>query len=99
MEFEDLILIKIDVQGYEPFVIDGAVETINKHRPYLFVEIEDHYLRDIGSSEEDLIAKIEALDYKVIRFQEGIPFYTQSGKCIDWVGIPNEKKPENYIIP
>jgi len=99
MEYEDVVVIKMDVQGYESYVIDGAVETIKKHRPYLFIELEDHLLKEMGTSEKELIDKIEALDYKVIRFQEGLPFYTVSGKCIDWVGIPNEKNPENYIIP
>lgn len=99
-EFEDLIFIKIDVQGYEEHTIDGAVNTINKHRPYLFVEFEEDLLQEMGSSEEMLTSKIESLGYIVKRFQEGIPYQTTSGKCLDCVCIPNEKFEEfNYIIP
>ena len=97
--FNDLVFIKIDVQGHEPFVIDGAKETIAKHRPYLFVEFEDHLLQKIGSSEEMLKSQIEQLGYVVKRFQEGIPYQTESGKCLDCVAIPIEKDPENYRIP
>jgi FkbM family methyltransferase len=37
-EFEFVDFIKIDVEGYEKFVIQGAEATIKKHRPVLIVE-------------------------------------------------------------
>ena len=99
-EFNDVVFIKIDVQGYESFVIDGAEKIIAKYRPYLFIEFEDHLLREQGTSEDELKAKIEALDYVVLPFQEGIPYQTESGKCLDYVAIPTEKFKEfNHIIP
>ena len=98
--FEDVVFIKIDVQGYESVVFDGAEETIKKHRPYLFVEFEDHLLKEQGTSEIELQAKIEALGYIVKPFQEGIPYQSYSGKCLDYVAIPKEKFEEfNHIIP
>jgi len=99
-DFEDVVFIKIDVQGYESFVIDGAEATIKKHRPYLFIEFEDHLLQPQGSSEEKLKAQIEALGYVVKPFQEGIPYESYSGKCLDYVAIPIEKYNEfTHIIP
>jgi fructose-1,6-bisphosphatase len=99
-DFEDVVFIKIDVQGYEPFVIDGAINTINKHRPYLFVEFEDHLLKKQNSSEEDLQSKIESLGYIVKPFQPGVPYQSHSGKCLDYVCIPKEKWEEfEHIIP
>jgi len=99
-EFNNVVFIKIDVQGYESYVIDGAKETIKKHRPYLFVEFEDHLLKEQGTSDNELKAKIEALDYIVLPFQEGVPYQTESGKCLDYVAIPTEKFEEfNHIIP
>jgi hypothetical protein len=99
-DFKDVIFIKIDVQGYESFVIDGAKDTIKKHRPYLFVEFEDHLLKKQGTSEDELKLKIESLGYVVLPFQEGIPYQSYSGKCLDYVGIPKEKFDEfNHIIP
>jgi len=98
--FKDVVFIKIDVQGYESFVIDGAIDTIQKHRPYLFVEFEDHLLNKQGTSEIELQAKIESLGYVVKQFQEGVPYQTHSGKCLDYVAIPKEKFKEfNHIIP
>jgi len=98
--FKDVVFIKIDVQGYEPFVIYGAINTIQKHRPYMFVEFEDHLLQKHGSSEAKLQAQIEALDYIVKPFQPGVPYQTESGKCLDYVCIPKEKWDEfEHIIP
>lgn len=36
--FENISLIKIDVEGWELEVLQGSVETISKHKPILFVE-------------------------------------------------------------
>lgn len=99
-DFKDVVFIKMDVQGYESFVLEGAKKTIEKHRPYLFVEFEDHLLKEVGSSEAELQAKIESMGYIVKRFQEGIRYQTVSGKCLDCVCIPKEKFEEfEHIIP
>ena len=37
--FEDVSLVKIDVEGYEMEVLRGAVETISRSRPVLIIEI------------------------------------------------------------
>lgn len=98
--FKDVVFIKIDVQGYESFVIEGAINTIKEHRPYMFVEFEDHLLLKQGSSEAKLQAQIEALDYIVKPFQPGVPYQSHSGKCLDYVCIPKEKWEEfEHIIP
>lgn len=98
--FDNVVFIKIDVQGYELNVIKGATNTIAKHRPYLFVEFEDDLLKESGTSESELQKEIESLGYVVKRFQEGIPYQTTSGKCLDCVCIPTEKYNEfTHIIP
>jgi FkbM family methyltransferase len=41
--FDSIDLIKIDVEGWEYEVIEGAVETLKKHRPVLMIEtLVDH---------------------------------------------------------
>lgn len=96
---DEIVFIKIDVQGYEPNVIRGALETIKLFKPYLFVEFEEHLLVKNDSSEEKLKQQIEKLGYEVFRFQEGIPYQTHSGKCLDCVCIPKERDPQKHIIP
>ncbi len=97
--FQNVSIVKIDVQGFEPNVIEGATETIKKHRPYIFIEIEDEQLEKYGFKESDVIKKIENLGYVIKRFAVGIPFHTRNGICLDCVCIPKEKcEQKNYII-
>jgi FkbM family methyltransferase len=42
--FEDVDLIKIDVEGHESSVIKGAIQTIQKTFPILIVEIEQRHI-------------------------------------------------------
>ena len=99
-DYENVVLIKIDVQGYEPFVLEGAIDTINKHRPYLYIEFEEELLQKQGSTEEKLKSQIEALGYIVKQFNEGVKYNSPTGKCLDCVAIPIEKYEEfTHIIP
>jgi FkbM family methyltransferase len=91
MEFKNISVIKIDVQGFEQLVIQGAKNTINKFRPFIFVEVENSQLSKYGFSEESLREEFKGINYTMIRFQKGIPYQTESGECLDCVCIPNEK--------
>lgn len=59
--FSDVGLIKIDVEGYELEVLKGAVETINKYSPVLYVEDDREdkraslraFIRDLGYKIEE----------------------------------------------
>lgn len=58
-------MIKIDVQGYEKFVIDGAINSINKNKPIMIVEFEDFQLHKFGYNSKILFDKIKNLDYEI----------------------------------
>lgn len=42
--FQDVSLIKIDVEGYEDKVLSGAEKTIRKYKPVLLIEIEQRHI-------------------------------------------------------
>ena len=44
-DFDDVDLIKIDVEGHEEYVIEGARNVIKKNMPILIVEIEQRHLK------------------------------------------------------
>ncbi len=46
-------VIKIDVEGYDGYVLKGAVETIKNHRPTIFVEYDPVGLKDCGFEPAD----------------------------------------------
>jgi len=49
-QLRDIAAIKIDVEGHEASVLDGAAETIARERPVLIVEVEERHHR--GRSHE-----------------------------------------------
>ncbi|MDB5868706.1 MAG: hypothetical protein JWP96_1038 [Polaromonas sp.] len=63
--------IKIDVEGFEPNVIQGAKETLHKHRPIILTEFFPRSLREIGSvSGADYVRMLEDLGYVMTVFSE-----------------------------
>lgn len=76
--------VKIDVQGSEVALLNGAMEMIKNSRPVMFVEVEDTWLRYFQQSAESLLNKIMSLDYVLVRINNEYP-------C-DHVAIPREKK-------
>jgi FkbM family methyltransferase len=52
-------LIKIDVEGFEPRVIRGAIETIGRCRPILYVE------NDRAAQQQEVIDLIAGLNYRM----------------------------------
>lgn len=46
--FKDVVFIKIDVEGHEKQVIEGAKETIVREKPVLLIEIEQRHLGNIS---------------------------------------------------
>lgn len=55
LELDACDLITLDIEGYEPFAISGAKETIDKYRPVLLIEDRGHsdkFGRDRGWSSE-----------------------------------------------
>jgi FkbM family methyltransferase len=64
--------VKIDVQGAEARVLGGARETLARHRPVLFVEIDDGALRSFGSSAKELQDAILALGYEMYVARDGV---------------------------
>jgi FkbM family methyltransferase len=58
-----LRLVKLDVEGFEGHVLEGARATLRRRRPMVFCEFNDVILTDAGSSSEGLLATFAALGY------------------------------------
>ena len=56
--------IKIDIEGAESLMLDGAKRIMTSDRPVVFCEFNDIHLRDAGSSSSQLLRKFEDLGYK-----------------------------------
>jgi FkbM family methyltransferase len=53
--FEDVDIIKIDVEGSELWVLEGAVNTIDKYQPTVQVELRDTHCKRFGYHPNDII--------------------------------------------
>jgi len=87
-EFKDVALIKIDVEGHEYAVIEGAASTLASSKPALLVEIEQrHSNRPI----DEVFQKILAFGYR--------GFFMRSGKLSDLRNFDAEthQSMENFI--
>jgi len=80
-EFEDVAVLKIDVQGYEPKVLDGAIETIKKHKPIIFIEVEAPQLQIYGWNESDVFGRLDALGYEYKKVID-------AAHLVDYIAIP-----------
>lgn len=87
LSFENVSVIKIDVQGFEPYVLDGAIKTITKHKPHIFIEIEEPQLKIYGFTKESVFSRLEDLGYRFHKVLE-------RDHIVDYVAIPKVPKPE-----
>ena len=58
-------LVKVDVQGAEERVLDGAAQTLSRTRPAWFVEVDDDHLSAMGSSAARLVRRFADHRYAV----------------------------------
>jgi len=86
INIEKVDLIKIDVQGYENFVIEGATKTIEKNRPIIIIEIEEFQLSKFGFSSANIFEKIRGLNYEIYLMEHSYPS--------DHICVPLEKADE-----
>jgi len=80
--FEKLSVIKIDVQGFEPFVLDGAINTINNHRPYIFIEVETAQLKIYDFNDNDVFDRLKKLNYSIKKVLD-------AEHLVDYIATPN----------
>lgn len=59
-------LIKIDVEGAEKLVFDGAVGTLKRFRPVILSELSPALLGPMGASAAEIVAQLEGLGYRVV---------------------------------
>jgi FkbM family methyltransferase len=70
---DNVSFIKADVEGFEPHVLKGAVETIERSRPSMLLEIEDRHLGRYGRDANQFADEIRGNwpDYGMYTWSEG----------------------------
>lgn len=58
--------LKIDVEGFEPKVLDGAKQIIFNYRPVIYMEVTDEWYKMNGSNAQNVINSLKNLNYKLM---------------------------------
>jgi FkbM family methyltransferase len=83
-------LIKIDVEGFEMNVLQGAAETLKRFKPALFVEINDGFLKRQKSSARELFQFLRSMNYLISYAENGADVDTQEsfqGRHFDIIAL------------
>lgn len=70
-DFDNVDLIKIDTEGFELFVLRGAIATIAKCKPVVVVEQKPGHAQKYEVGEREAIPYLEGLGYRVAREMSG----------------------------
>lgn len=98
--FENVDIIKIDVEGYELNVLEGASQTIANNRPIVQIECVEIQPRAFGKTIQDLMDYFNTRDY-VITTADGVvrgPEWVYVKKMMDRFMIPKERT-DLYSLP
>jgi FkbM family methyltransferase len=68
-----LDVVKIDVEGFEMNVLQGAEASLRRFHPRLFIELDDGNLRQQGSSAQELVGWLMGLGYALVHAGQGTP--------------------------
>ena len=65
LRFPPIRLIKIDAEGSEPFILEGARRVIVNAKPYLIMELNDALLREVGRTRETVADSLREQGYRI----------------------------------
>lgn len=63
LNISDVGILKLDVQGYEKFVLEGGTETIKNNKPICVVELENFQMKKFGYDDAIIFKFFENLGY------------------------------------
>lgn len=75
-------VIKIDVEGAEFFVLDGASEIIQQHRPDIVISLHPKHLNNLGRDINEVFDYCEKFSYQLISCIDG-SIIKSSHLCLD----------------
>lgn len=68
-QFPGTLFIKIDVEGFEPYVLQGLSQTISAHKPAILTEVIEGHLKNSGSSASDLFCLMQDFGYQAFNMK------------------------------
>lgn len=88
-------MMKIDVQGHECEVLDGAVCCLSEHRPVIFMELEMANFDSPMKALDEFRSRFEELNYSAYRISNSDPTYVE----LSWADIGSMDKFDALLLP
>jgi FkbM family methyltransferase len=66
-------IIKIDVEGAEFGVLEGATNVIKESRPYILISLHPKHLKSLGKNVNEIIEICESMNYQLSACNEQLP--------------------------
>lgn len=66
LELNQIDILLLDTEGYEPYVINGAVNTIKRHKPKIIIEHEIGHIKCRNMTSQSIISDIQKLGYDIV---------------------------------
>jgi FkbM family methyltransferase len=63
-ELDRVDLVKVDVEGWEYYVLEGAYTTLTTYKPFLWFEMSPSAQQLVGKDQEDLFALLQSYGYR-----------------------------------
>ena len=84
---EPIDLIKIDVEGYEEFALEGAERVLSEYRPTLFLEVHPLELTQYGCATRSLMTRLSRVYDDVTIYQERVGSKVYKQVCVYYAGM------------
>lgn len=94
LKITQISVIKIDVEGAEQQVLQGIKGTIEKYRPYIYIEILQTDTLDKTNSVIEICQSIQALDYNIL----GVNSTSQKTEVITDIHQVGKNYEANYVF-
>lgn len=62
--------IKMDIEGYEIFALEGMKNTLQRFMPFLMMEVNERALQTTGNNSKKLLGLVKNLDYEIFYYDE-----------------------------
>jgi FkbM family methyltransferase len=93
-----ILILKIDVQGFEFEVLEGTIETLKSHQVALLIELDEGALQARGKSSAELCLKLRDLGFYAKNIKNGeeitpeqIQSMLQKRDCLDFLFVSKIK--------
>jgi hypothetical protein len=84
-------LIKVDAEGAEALILEGAVRVLERDRPALICEMQDIWSARYGRDAQSTFSLLSALGYSAVAFVDGRlrPVHEATSSIVNYLFLPN----------